>query len=67
MRFFDLLDFQTVVLLVFFGLIALVLLCIAFSGLTRKTIPLVLIVVYVSFIVWAVVYAIFIGIRGGPF
>lgn len=32
MRYFPLLDFQTVVLLIFFGLIILLLLCIAFAG-----------------------------------
>jgi len=36
-------------------------------GFNKKTIPLVLIFVYVGFILWAVAYAIFIGIRGDLF
>jgi succinate dehydrogenase/fumarate reductase cytochrome b subunit len=33
----------------------------------KKPIPLILIFVYAGFIVWAMAYAVVIGIRGGPF
>jgi hypothetical protein len=89
MRYFPLLDFQTVILLIFIGLIVLLLLYIAFSGhpfligkkegrekkeefpegiqTTNRPIPLLLIFVYAGFIIWALVYVIVIGLRGGPF
>ena len=82
MRFFSLYDFQNVVLLSFLGCIVLVLLYMAFGKLgaagpldensngnagTEKPIPLILIFVYVSFVIWAFVYVLFVGIRGNPF
>ncbi len=33
----------------------------------KNPIPLLLIFIYVGFAVWALVYVIFIGVRGGPF
>ena len=89
MRSFPLFDFQIVVLLSFLGLIALLLLYIAFRKIvippfsggaikepeqfpdgiqtSRGPIPLILIIVYVGFFVWALTYVIFTGIRNEPF
>ena len=89
MRYFSLLDFQTVVLLTFLGLAVFVLLYIAFGGSVYRTgpkekerekeeypggievgkrpIPSLLVFIYVAFVVWALVYVIVIGLRGGPF
>jgi len=33
----------------------------------RRPLPPILIFVYVAFIVWAIVYVVVIGIKGGPF
>jgi hypothetical protein len=85
-RYFALLDFQTVMLLTFLGTIAFVLLYLAFAArvsskkgeageedfpdeikIRRGPIPRILIFVYAGFIVWAVIYVIVIGLRGGPF
>jgi hypothetical protein len=89
MRYFSLLDFQYVILLVFLGLTAIILLYVAFgsdlftSGRREKPqdlenypdgiqvrnepIPLILIFIYVGFVIWAVVYVLMIGVRGGAF
>jgi amino acid transporter len=84
MRFFPVFDFQMVVLLTFLGLVAFLLLCIAFGQNRREgeekpenyageiksannPIPPILIFVYVAFVVWAIVYAVAIGIKGDPF
>ena len=82
MRFFSLYDFQNVVLLSFMGCIAFVLLSMAFGKLgaarpseeissgdagTEKPIPLILIFVYAAFLIWAVMYVLWVGIRGNPF
>jgi len=89
MRLFALLDFQYTMLLIFLGLLASVLLLVAFGGnvlfrgsqqekkeaeeypeglrVQNRPIPLILIVVYVGWIVWAVAYVVMIGIRGEPF
>jgi amino acid transporter len=84
MRFFPVFDFQMVVLLTFLGLVAFLLLCIAFGQNRRegeeklenyageikaanKPIPPILVFVYVAFVVWAIVYAVAIGIKGDPF
>jgi len=34
---------------------------------TRKPLPPILIFVYIAFVVWAAIYVVFIGIKGGPF
>jgi len=34
---------------------------------TRKPLPPILIFVYIAFVVWAVIYVVVIGIKGGPF
>ena len=34
---------------------------------TRKPFPLILVLIYIGFILWAISYVVVIGIRGGPF
>jgi hypothetical protein len=34
---------------------------------TRKPFPLILVLIYLGFILWAISYVVVIGIRGGPF
>ena len=86
MRYFDLLDFQYVVLALFIGIGVTILLYMAFgwSGISLKRkeapeefteglrieknpVPPILIFVYTAFFIWAVVYMIVEGIKGGPF
>ena len=86
MRYFDLLDFQNLVLALFIGIAVTILLYVAFGwsaqSLKRKEapeelaeglkieknpVPPILIFVYAAFFIWAVVYLIVEGIKGGPF
>jgi hypothetical protein len=86
MRYFDLLDFQYLVLALFIGIAVTILIYVAFGwsaqSLKRKEapedlteglrieknpVPPILIFVYAAFFIWAVVYLIVEGIKGGPF
>ena len=86
MRYFDLLDFQYVVLALFIGIAVTILLYVAFgwpaavlkrkkapeefaAGLQieKNPVPPILVFVYTAFFIWAVVYMIVEGIKGGPF
>ena len=86
MRYFDLLDFQYLVLALCIGIAVTILIYVAFGwsaqSLKRKEapeefteglrieknpVPPILIFVYTAFFIWAVVYMIVEGIKGGPF
>lgn len=86
MRYFDLLDFQYLVLALFIGIAVTILVYVAFGwsaqSLKRKEapeefaeglqigknpVPPILVFVYTAFFIWAVVYMIVEGIKGGPF
>jgi hypothetical protein len=87
MRFFPLLDFQSVILALFMGLGALLVLWICFRGYHhgqegqeqdlenypdgiragRGPIPPVLLLIYVGFLVWALLYILKVGVAGPPF
>jgi hypothetical protein len=86
MRYFDLLDFQYVVLALFIGIAVTILLYVAFgwsaASLKRKKVPEefaeglqieknpvppILIFIYTAFFIWALVFMIVEGIKGGPF
>jgi H+/Cl- antiporter ClcA len=68
MRFFDMLSTQHLVLGVFFGLIAALLVSIGFGGSRSKNRPLptVVLFLFIGFAVWFVCYVIFWGLKGGP-
>ena len=68
MRFFDMLNTQHLILGVFFGLIAALLVYIGFGGSRSKNPPLptVVLFVFIGFAVWFVCYVIFWGLKGGP-
>ena len=88
MRFFQLLDFQYMVLALFFGLLGLILAYIAWAGyadrppdereeeqglevaggreVKQNPAPPLLIFVYVGVTLWALAYAVVVGIFGGP-
>ncbi len=68
MRFFDTLDTQHLILGVFFGLVAALLIYIGFGGSRSKTHPLppVVLFVFIGFAVWFVCYVIFWGLKAGP-
>ena len=86
MRYFDLLDFQYVVLALFIGIAVTILVYVAFGWsplslkrnkapeefaeglqIEKNPVPPILIFVYTAFFIWAVVYLIVEGIKGGPF
>lgn len=87
MRFFPMLDIQYVVLALFMGLGALLVLWISFRGYGgheeereeklehypegiragRGPIPALLLLVYVGFLIWALGYALKVGVWGPPF
>jgi hypothetical protein len=86
MRYFNLLDFQYIVLALFIGIAVTILLYVAFGGsalslkrkkapeefaeglqIEKNPVPPILVFVYTAFFIWAVVYMIVEGIRGGPF
>jgi hypothetical protein len=86
MRYFDLLDFQYLVLALFIGTAVTILVYVAFrwpvqprkrkeepeefaEGLKieKNPVPPILVFVYSAFFIWAVVYLIVEGIKGGPF
>ncbi len=89
MRFFTVLDFQTVVLLIFLSLVVTILLYIAFGSaysirgkkgpegkleeypeglrVAGNPIPPLITFVLIACAIWAVVYLVVIGLRGGPF
>ena len=65
MRIFALLDFQQVVLALFLGVVAALLIYLGFRDRSRP-VPAVMIFVYAGFAVWAVLYVVFFGVFGGP-
>ena len=65
MRVFGILDMQHVVLALFLGAVAALVVYLAFRDRSRP-VPAVMVFVYVGFAVWAVLYVIFFGILGGP-
>ncbi|MEJ5376255.1 MAG: hypothetical protein WHX93_06730 [bacterium] len=87
MRFFPVLDFQYVVLALFMGLGAVLVLWICFRGYHggeeerqqdlehypdgikagRGPVPVLLVLIYVGFVLWALGYALKVGIFGPPF
>ena len=86
MRYFNLLDFQYVVLALFIGIALTILLYVAFGWpaaslkrnkvpeefaeglqIEKNPVPPILIFIYTAFFIWAVVYMIVEGIKGGPF
>lgn len=87
MRFFPMLDLQYVVLALFMGLGALLVLWISFRGYYgrheeqeqdlekypdgiragRGPIPALLLLIYMGFFVWALGYALMVGLAGSPF
>ena len=86
MRYFDLLDFQYVVLALFIGIAATIFVYVAFGWspqllkrkqapeefaeglkIEKNPVPPILVFVYTAFFIWAVVYLIVEGIKGGPF
>jgi len=86
MRFFQVLDFQYLVLGIFIALVVLVLLYLSFGWeaparknqrpaeefpdglkIEKNPMPPILIFIYSAFLIWAVVYMIVVGIKGGPF
>jgi len=71
MRFFDILNTQHLILGVFFGLIASLLVHIGFgwpyySTGNRHPLPTVVLFLFIGFAVWLVCYVIFLGLKGGP-
>ena len=86
MRYFDLLDFQYLVLALFIGTAVTILVYVAFGWpaqprkrkeepeefteglkIEKNPVPPILVFVYSAFFIWAVVYLIVEGIKGGPF
>jgi hypothetical protein len=65
MRIFTLLDFQHLVLALFLGSIAALLVYLGFRHHSRP-VPAVLVFLYIGFAVWAICYVIIFGIFGGP-
>jgi hypothetical protein len=89
MRFFTMLDFQTIVLSLFLSLVVTILLYIAFGSaaatrnkkkqegtleeypdglqIAENPMPPLVTFILVAFVLWAVVYLVVVGLRGGPF
>jgi hypothetical protein len=65
MRIFTLLDSQHVILALFLGAVAALLIYLGFRDHSRP-VPAIMVFVYVGFAVWAVLYMIFFGVLGGP-
>ena len=71
MRFFEILDFRHLVLAVFLGLAAALVIYLSFRGNRRAEgargagVPLALIFLYAGIIVWCIMYVIYVGLKGG--
>jgi hypothetical protein len=65
MRLFTLIDFRDLVLALFLGCVAALLIYLSFRHHSRP-VPAVLIFLYAGFLIWAVFYLIFFAILGGP-
>jgi hypothetical protein len=65
MRIFTLVDFHHLVLALFLGAVAALLIYLGFRDRSRP-IPAVLLFVYAGFAVWTILYVVFFGFLGGP-
>jgi len=65
MRLFTLLDSQHLVLALFLGAVASLVVYLGFADRSRP-VPAIMVFVYIGFAAWAVLYLIFFAMRGGP-